>query len=295
MLVSIIVPCYNQAQYLTEALESVWKQSYENWECIIVNDGSNDHTEQVAKLWQNKSDRFKYVYKENGGLSSARNSGLRIATGDYIQFLDADDSLSQGKLQGSIDIFKKYLSKNIQIVITNFRMFLENPLQSTDPYCHLSPDLFNLKSVLLKWETLLSIPIHCGLFDATLFKGFKFPEELKAKEDWIMWLYLFQKTELVYFLNQPMAYYRLNPNGMTSNANHMQENHIKAMVYIKDIIPNSDYIEFLIQELKLKHHENTKLKTSIHNYQNSKTYKWAKKIKETAFIKFLFKVLKKTK
>ncbi|MCF8272793.1 MAG: glycosyltransferase [Flavobacteriaceae bacterium] len=295
MLVSIIVPCYNQAQYLPEALESIWKQKYENWECIIVNDGSNDNTGEIAKLWQKKNGRFKYIYKENGGLSSARNLGLNNATGDYIQFLDSDDILSEDKLERSIDILKNNISKDGNIVITNFRMFFDNPLKPKNPFCHLSPELFNFNKVLLEWETLFSIPIHCGLFDVKLFNDFKFPEELRAKEDWVMWLFIFQKNYNVYFLDQPMAFYRLNPSGMTANAKHMEENHIKAIAYIENIISKKDYIEYLISELNKKYIENTKLKTTINNYQKSKSYKWIKKVNDIFLIKLFFKTLKKTK
>jgi glycosyltransferase involved in cell wall biosynthesis len=74
--ISVIVPCYNQAIYLDECLQSVLDQTHENWECIIVNDGSTDHTEETAKKWTEKDARFIYIYKKNGGLSSARNAGL---------------------------------------------------------------------------------------------------------------------------------------------------------------------------------------------------------------------------
>ena len=93
-LISVIVPCYNQAQYLDECLQSVLNQIYTDWECIIVNDGSPDHTEEVAKKWLEKDSRFRYIYKETGGLSSARNAGIKIAKGEWIQFLDCDDFIS---------------------------------------------------------------------------------------------------------------------------------------------------------------------------------------------------------
>ena len=73
--VSIIVPCYNQAQYLDDCLQSVLDQTYQDWECIIVNDGSPDNTAIIASVWTARDPRFKYIYKENGGLSSARNAG----------------------------------------------------------------------------------------------------------------------------------------------------------------------------------------------------------------------------
>ena len=97
--ISIIVPCYNQAQYLDECLQSVLEQTYENWECIIVNDGSPDDTEVVAKKWLEKDNRFQYLYKKNGGLSSARNAGIKQAKGVYIQLLDSDDLLQKDKLK----------------------------------------------------------------------------------------------------------------------------------------------------------------------------------------------------
>ena len=72
-LVSVVIPCYNQAEYLPETLDSLIAQNYKNWEGIIVNDGSPDNTEEIALAYLEKDQRFKYFSKENGGLSSARN------------------------------------------------------------------------------------------------------------------------------------------------------------------------------------------------------------------------------
>ena len=78
-MVSVIVPCYNQAIYLPEALNSLLAQTYQCWEAIVVNDGSPDETEKVALEYTRKDSRIKYVFKENGGLSSARNKGIELA------------------------------------------------------------------------------------------------------------------------------------------------------------------------------------------------------------------------
>ena len=118
-LISIIVPCYNQAHYLNECLESVLEQTYTNWECIIVNDGSPDNTADVAKKWVDKDSRFLYLYKSNGGLSSARNEGLKVAKGDYIQFLDSDDILEMNKINWQSQFF----DKPIDILISGYRYF----------------------------------------------------------------------------------------------------------------------------------------------------------------------------
>jgi glycosyltransferase involved in cell wall biosynthesis len=80
-LVSIIIPCYNYGWLLAETLESVLKQHYAEWECLVIDDGSSDNTKQVAESFATKDARIKYVYQVNGGMSNARNNGLRLAKG----------------------------------------------------------------------------------------------------------------------------------------------------------------------------------------------------------------------
>ena len=121
-LVSIIVPCYNQARYLPDALASVASQTYPHWECIIVNDGSLDHTSEVARQWLEKDDRFKYVEKQNGGLSSARNAGLKVAKGEYIQLLDADDLLEADKIK--VQIIRSVEDRGgVDVWVSGYRYF----------------------------------------------------------------------------------------------------------------------------------------------------------------------------
>ena len=102
--VSIIVPCYNQARYLNESLQSILDQTYTNWECIIVNDGSPDATEEIATQWKARDSRFIYLYKENGGVSSARNLGITTATADFILTLDADDKYEPSFLEKAMTV-----------------------------------------------------------------------------------------------------------------------------------------------------------------------------------------------
>jgi len=97
-LVSIIVPCFNYGQFLSEALESLLAQTYPRWECIIVDDGSTDNTKEAVNFYVQKDSRFRYIYQVHRGVSSARNRALKEAAGTYIQFLDADDMLEKDKL-----------------------------------------------------------------------------------------------------------------------------------------------------------------------------------------------------
>lgn len=93
-LVSVIIPVYKVEQYLDKCVESVVNQTYKNLEIILVDDGSPDNCPAMCDEWAKKDSRIKVIHKKNGGLSDARNAGLDIATGEYISFLDSDDSFS---------------------------------------------------------------------------------------------------------------------------------------------------------------------------------------------------------
>ena len=94
MKFSIIVPVYNVEKYLKRCLDSIQNQTYDNFEVIIVNDGSPDHSQEIIDEYVKHDDRFLSYQKENGGLSDARNYGVKYATGDYLLFVDSDDYVS---------------------------------------------------------------------------------------------------------------------------------------------------------------------------------------------------------
>lgn len=104
--VSVIVPCYNLGRYLGEALDSVLAQTFPDWECIVVNDGSSDKTDAVASSFVEKDSRFRLLALENGGVARARNEGAAISRGTYLLFLDADDMLMPWCLAESVPILE---------------------------------------------------------------------------------------------------------------------------------------------------------------------------------------------
>jgi hypothetical protein len=214
MKVSVIIPCHNRGGFLKETCDSIANQTHENWEVLIINDGSTDNTEEISIEICNNDNRFRYFGKNNGGVSSARNLGLDNATGDYIQFLDSDDLLEPTK-------FEKSVKSNVDLCITNFEMFSNKRLA---PFCKLEGEEFTYKNVLMNWDVKFCIPIHCGLFSALKMKGIRFNEELKAKEDWVFWLDFLSKNPKVLFLNEPLALYRLHSSNMCKDKSHMEEN-----------------------------------------------------------------------
>ena len=98
-LISVIVPVYNVEKYIKKTLESLLNQTYENIEIVLVDDGSTDSSSQICDEYAKKDNRIKVIHKENGGLSSARNKGIEIASGDYVFYLDSDDTIDEKCLE----------------------------------------------------------------------------------------------------------------------------------------------------------------------------------------------------
>lgn len=254
-LISVVVPCYNQAQYLDECLQSVLDQTYQDWECIIVNDGSPDNTEEVAKKWVEKDSRFKYFYKENGGLSSARNFGLNIAKGEFIQFLDCDDYIAKNKFELQIlDL------ENSDISISDYEKVNDNQEKLFLQYCTpFSAAGFSFEDLILKWETELSIPCHCVLLKKT---NLKFNKKLKNHEDWVFWVQLFYCSPKIIYNRKKLAFYRISSNSMSRNAHEMNDGFLKACNFLLSYFQTKkekSVLQLLV--LKKRRIENTKKMT----------------------------------
>lgn len=233
-MISVIVPCFNQGIYLNDALQSVYDQTHANWECLVINDGATDDTEKIALDWVKTDNRYKYFYKQNGGLSSARNRGLAEAKGEYIQFLDADDIIDSNKFAASLK-----MGLNADLVIFNYKMFTIRGDPFTEPAWQLNKERFNFETILRQWDDEFAIPIHCGLFKRELFNDIRFNESLKAKEDWLMWLQVYQLPVTTVFIDEPYALYRFVPNGMTQNKPLMHNNLVLAYQLIYEKIPDA--------------------------------------------------------
>jgi len=126
MLVSVIVPTYNYGHLIAETIAAVRRQTYANWEMIIVDDGSEDNTEVLVKEIAATDARIRFFKQKNAGPSAARNLALKVANGDYIQFLDADDLLENRKFEQQLELFREH--PELDIVYSRVRYFTGNPL-----------------------------------------------------------------------------------------------------------------------------------------------------------------------
>ena len=203
--ISIIVPCYNQAQYLGECLESVLNQTFQEWECIIINDGSTDNTDEIAAVWLQKDNRFKYIQKENGGLSSTRNAGIEIALGEFILPLDADDKISINYCKFAINEFNK--DNNLKVVYCNAEKF------------GTQSGLWFLNDFSLENLAKSNVIFCTALFkksDWTLVGGYDI-NMIYGLEDWEFWISLLKNGGTVKKINEVGFFYRIKTKSMVTD------------------------------------------------------------------------------
>ncbi|MFV9484356.1 glycosyltransferase family 2 protein [Christiangramia sp. ASW11-125] len=276
-LISIIVPTYNRSSYLRETLESVLHQSYHNWECIVVDDGSDDNTHEVVKSF--KDDRIKYFYKKHEERSIARNFGLSEAKGVYIQFLDSDDILSKDKIEKSVLRFNNLNSNTKKVCISNFRCFYNSQNNTIDAYSKLDLKNFNFNEILYNWDVDFTIPIHCGLFDSRLLKYFQFPSTIIQKEDWFLWLHVFKQENLeVCFIDEPLVLCRLSDRSQNT-INKYYENELIVLQKLNRELSDFDRAQYFLHLIRDKNKRILQLHKSIENYKKTRTFRFSKLIK----------------
>lgn len=211
-LVSIILPAYNREKFLPHAIDSILKQTYNNLELIIINDGSSDNTEKICKNYSILDKRVIYFSDENKGPSAARNRGISQASGDYLMFLDDDDIfmvyaveklLSRIKMQddsvkivfGDIVVFSEKL---------NLKFLVKNEIQTNKPEIFIHSLRGNVLSSPSQMIIEKNFLINTGLFD----------ESFKASEEYELWTRLILECD-VKKINVPVVFYRKHGEQIT--------------------------------------------------------------------------------
>ena len=205
-LVSIIMPAYNAEKYIEEAIESVLKQTYRNWELIIVNDCSIDATEQIVKKYQEQDERIKFhSLTENHGVANARNTALQNAVGRYIAFLDSDDMWLPEKLEKQIGFMK---INNYVFTYHQYRHFASRDKVGK---------IVNIPLKLGYKEALKGNSMGCltVCLDKSKIKPFLMP--VQRHEDYITWLRILGKGGFAAGINRPYLKYRLSEEGKSRN------------------------------------------------------------------------------
>lgn len=270
-LISIIVPCYNLEPYINECLQSIYNQTYIYWECIIIDDESTDKSEEIIRKWLSADDRFIYIKQNKTGVSSARNQGLRIAKGKYIQFLDGDDTINKNKFENQIKLF----NDNLEIVVCDYFPYDEETgAFRRDRYLTPFPNTSRYKQeIILNWENKLSIPIHSILFKQSLISGptmLLFDESLPNHNDWHFWVRVFYKSNQVHFSMEAFSNYRIRRQSICSDSNAMNQGFIDAaqkVIHYFEVLNNEEFINYANQ--KLLEIQSKQAGNTINDIQNS--------------------------
>ena len=206
--VSIIVPCYNGARFVAETLQSVRDQTLTDWECIVVDDGSTDTSAAVIEPFL-PDPRFRYVYQENRGLSEARNTGMRHATGEFLQFLDADDLLLPTKLESQVAFLNAH--PEYALVATGF-------IRTNEAGHELGRNVYPEGEVLLELLVEAQFVVHAALLRRSWAERVgTFEPSLRAAEDWDYWCRLWLLEGIQYRTADALVTYRQVGNAMTTN------------------------------------------------------------------------------
>ena len=258
-LVSIIVPCYKQAQFLGDALQSVLNQTYTNWECIIVNDGSPDNTDQVAKAWCEQDKRFKYISKNNGGLSSARNAGIKSSNGEFILPLDSDDIIDSKFLEKLVP----ELESNASLAIVScYTKFFTNKIPNV--IHELKPKGDSFRNLLFE-NNLIATSLYrktcweeVGGYDENMKNGF---------EDWEFWIAITKSGWKYKVVEEFLFFYRKSKQSMLIDT--LENHRVSNMEYVfekhKDLYKanHDNTVKYLFFLINLHRNTELKIKSSI--------------------------------
>jgi glycosyltransferase involved in cell wall biosynthesis len=230
--VSIIVTCFNQAQYLERSVKSVLGQTFTDLECIIIDDGSTDNTQAIAQELINLDSRVSYYYKENGGVSSTRNFGFTKAKGKWIQFLDGDDWIHENKIEFQLSYINSIEEENTVFYTDYERVFFNADGQIINRQENIVGSLSSeqLISRLLLPDFVADSPFpllqQCLLMHRNVLSKKIFDENLKALQDRDFTLDLLLLG--VNFIYTPIigAYYTKHQSNRTNNWSYMKNYYI---------------------------------------------------------------------
>lgn len=198
-LVSVVIPTYNRASYLGDAIDSVLQQTYANYEVIVVDDGSTDGTDNLIQTY---GQRVRYIREKNQGVSVARNEGVRISGGDYIAFLDSDDIWMPDKLGRQISLLNRFPECDLSFSpawIVNARL---DRIQGFPLFGGLAANEITLERLYL--TDIILIPTVLLRRDVFWAVG-GFDPDIRFGEDWLFVLRLLSRGALVAYLSEPLA------------------------------------------------------------------------------------------
>ncbi|SMC72791.1 glycosyltransferase family 2 protein [Pedobacter nyackensis] len=249
-LVSVIIPSYNYEQYLPYTLDCLINQSYQHIEVIVVDDGSKDNTRELMQHYLKMDSRILYFYQENKGLSSARNFGIHHSKGEYVQFLDADDLVSEHKLELQVEHLNNH--PDLYISYTDGCYFADKKPSELFKTLLLTEEEWMPKLNGLHYEAIEVLvkrnimPVNSALVKSTVFeKAGLFNENLRSLEDWDFWLRCAFANLKIQYLDDERAFalVRVHKNSMSQDRSKMYSYELELRLKIQDAIQESSALK----------------------------------------------------
>lgn len=250
--ISVVVPIYNVEKYLERCINSIINQTYKNLEIILVDDGSTDNSGKIADKYKKIDSRIKVIHKTNGGLSDARNKGIRIASGKYISFIDSDDYIAEDMISY---LYKLIKDNNSEISICNFQQFssIEEINDSKDFNIDES-NIYNYTGVEML-QILLKGNISYGdyawnkLYLLSLFNNIQYPIGKKMEDIGTTYKLYFNSKKVTIGTEKKYFYYKRNDSILGKN----------------DIKVYQDKLELSIERIEWLQKRNVKLDYTDYN------------------------------
>lgn len=236
-LISVIVPVYKVEQYLVKCVNSIRAQTYPNIEIILVDDGSPDKCGEICDSLARQDQRIKVLHKENGGLSSARNAGIDVAKGEYIGFVDSDDSIEPYMYKKLLDLVA---NEKTRLAVCAVNYVYEDGKKLNKPALGKNCT-FDFYHAIIEMNThrLFDMGAWSKLYHRSLFDGLRFPVG-KLSEDYYIMFKIFDRAQYVSYLDMPCYNYLQRSNSITRNTkiNHDHEYAAREqMLYLDDKYP----------------------------------------------------------
>ncbi|MFI0430077.1 glycosyltransferase [Mariniflexile sp. HMF6888] len=253
-MVSVIVPIYNAAKYIEQTIQSVIKQSYDNWELILVEDGSGDNSIDIINKYRDDKKIILLQHPEgvNLGVSKSRELGIKVAKGDYIAFLDADDIFYPNKLSDQLNIFKKFKD----VILVHSKVEILNELESVFKN-EFALDVHDRLYEIHEEESWLKSNKICNstvIVKSMVLKNLQFGlPQLFQFEDWLLWSLIAEKGKF-YYQNVPQIKYRIHPTSATTavlkNKLISPYSKIEYLISFYLLTNSSDFNSKIIEELR---------------------------------------------
>lgn len=253
-LVSVVMPAHNAAGFISESISSIQKQTYENWELLVIDDASHDNTSQLVEEFMAGDQRIKlHSLPANQGAGFARNIGIKASKGAYISFLDADDLWLPQKLQIQLQFME---DQKVEVCYTSYELIDEKGRSKGEKIEALENLPFNK---LLKANYIGNLT---GIYDAERLGKIYCPL-IRKRQDWGLWLLAVKKAGTAKGIKEPLAQYRLRKHSISGNKWEMLGYNFKVyreVLKLSAVKSSYRMILFLFEQLFVKSRQRMALK-----------------------------------